>query len=66
MQDAVRTYNDGPVSLEGIPLLMPGEEAGALLQPLHPEYWRHVRAGMRIEAYEGSRLIGVAIVEEVG
>jgi hypothetical protein len=40
--------------------------ATALLQSCFPEYWKHVTVGAKIDAYEGSRLIGMATVDEVG
>jgi hypothetical protein len=54
--------NDGQIKLTVGELLPPGEEATATIEPLRPEYWDHVRAGMTIPVMEGSRIVGYARV----
>lgn len=54
------TINDGRVWLDGS--LAPGAEGAALLEPLAPEFWNRVRAGLVIPMLEGARLVGHATI----
>ena len=54
------TLNDGRVLMDGS--LAPGAAGPALLQPLAPEFWSKVRAGMVIPMLEGARLVGHATI----
>ncbi|WP_290051998.1 hypothetical protein [Amycolatopsis solani] len=57
--------HDGPVTLDAVRTLAPGEEAMVRLHPLVPDLWPPLIPGLRLTMYEGARVVGFAEVVEV-
>ncbi len=64
--DGQKHYHDAPLRLEGTSEIPPGGGGIAVLRPVCPEFWRSVAVGDRLEMCEGSRVVGVAVVLEIG
>lgn len=58
-------HNGARISLEDRRVLSPGEDGLIRLHPTQPEHWTHVRVDQELEMYEGSRLVGTAVVTRV-
>jgi len=56
LRDARVLLEDGEVS--------PGSSAAATLEPLRPEYWDHLRAGVTLPMLEGTRVVGHVEISE--
>ena len=63
--DGEQTINGGPLTLEQVDELEPGQEAIVRIHPFVPEFWHDVVPSMSINAHEGPRVVGVAEVVEV-
>ncbi|GAB2556250.1 hypothetical protein GCM10027167_73870 [Nocardia heshunensis] len=57
-------HHDAPLTLETGRTLAPGEEAMVRLHPLVPDLWPPITPGLRLSMLEGSRLVGLAEIEE--
>lgn len=63
--DGSDEHNGARVSLEDRRVISPGEDGLVRLHPTQPECWTHVRVEQELEMYEGSRLVGIAVVTRV-
>lgn len=54
--------HDGPLVLEDAETLAVGDEADVRIHPLVPHLWPLVAPGLRLEMFEGARLVGEATV----
>jgi hypothetical protein len=65
-EDDEPTSNDAPLLFdEPGKWLSPGESATARLHPLAPEFWLHVKPGLKVVMKEGRRVVGRGEVVEV-
>jgi translation elongation factor EF-Tu-like GTPase len=54
-----------PVLVDDAERVEPGESAPIRLFPMWPEFWANVEIGTQLFAFEGSHLVGTAVVTEV-